>query len=150
MGKRVQPVLVALFLAICVRSFGQADNQRPAFTIEIHLRQATIKAGSPVVLDIQVINISDTTKTISVSPGIRFAPRYYEATVLDDKNNTMGETPYGQRMHGRGDDPRAIFEGSHFRVPIEPGGHLDQEYVLSLLYRITDPGIDLALRMRIP
>jgi hypothetical protein len=141
MRKHGQTVLVALFLAICVHSFGQADNQRPSFTIQIHLRQATIKVGSPVILDIQVINNSDTTKSISVSPGIRFAPGYYESTVLDAKNNAMAETSYGQRMHGRGDDPKAIGGGSHFQAPIEPGGHLDQEYELSRLYRITDPGI---------
>lgn len=141
MGKHVQTVLLALSLALSSLSFSQTDDQRPPFTIQIHLRQATIKAGSPIILDIQVVNNSDTTKSISVSPGIRFAPSYYEATVLDEKNNAMAETSYGQRMHGRGDDPKAIGGGSHFQAPIEPGEHVDQEYELNRLYRITDPGI---------
>ena len=119
--------------------WAQSGNQQPPFTIEIHLRQPTLKLGTHVVLDVQLINNSTMTKEVRVRPGVTFADPDYTAIVSDESGKVMPETPRGERLHGHGDDPRAIGGGSQFEVPIEPGGHIDQEYKLSFLYKLGVP-----------
>jgi hypothetical protein len=132
---------MTIVIAVSGYCLGQSGNQQLPFKIQIHLRESKIKLGTPVVLDVQVLNNTGITKQISVSPGITFADGYYTAMVLDETGQAMPETAYGERIHGRGDDPRAIGGGSHFGVPIEPGGHIDQEFRLSYLYKLTKPGV---------
>jgi hypothetical protein len=82
---------------------GAQDTQprKPSLSLHISMPQDTVKAGSPVVLQLAMTNISDGDLDVGRDAINGVLPRQMDVKVFDKDGQPVPETDYGMRIHGR-------------------------------------------------
>jgi len=110
----------------------------PKYSLSISLREITVKAGTPVVLDITTKNISG--QEIMAGTIVGSAESAFDITLTDSDGNPTLETRYGRKIHDK--EPRGNLLDTHSEmvVHLKPGDTTQELIYLSGIYDLTHPG----------
>ncbi len=129
------------YLAFLLLLFGltsptgsQAQTTSPTFLLTIQAVQATVPAGDPVKVLVNLKNISSEP-----IPVIGTAWGDLQYLVQDSNGKIAPETPYGLWAHGK--DPKHPWSGGVFSGKLAPGNSLTPAIdEVSKAYKMTAPG----------
>ncbi|MGA2148618.1 MAG: hypothetical protein ABSH49_27055 [Bryobacteraceae bacterium] len=136
--------LVSMYVGFATaQATTSALGQQPTFAMSIRLKESTARAGSEIIVDIDLTNKS--------SKEIRFylpanGPFLYTFKVFDRNGKPAPLTPIGQAIasgtgvyKGKKGETRLIFGGSTFSAVVAPGGTLHEVVVLSDYVDLSQP-----------
>jgi hypothetical protein len=128
----------SIFLSVLATAFVSMSiaevkpSAKPAFSISISVESDVVKTGSPVLVKIAKINVSDHDIPFAVGGSKRHVITF---DVRDSDGKSVSETSNGIKAHGKGP-----FVGSVFSAKQKSGVVQKQEIDISTEYKLNKPG----------
>jgi hypothetical protein len=148
--------LAALLIMPALAASAQDQAQSPAvaavpkadYNLAIRAKQAEVKAGSELRLEIVTRNVSDHTIADSyATKNTDDTDQGYVAYVWDEKGDLAKETKYERLIRTSMNDPEdikkgqiIILTGSRSPGELPPGSTHQDEILLNRLYDVSQPG----------
>jgi hypothetical protein len=140
-------VLVVIASATCVSASGQDQSEQHPLLMTIKAKDRSVKAGSPILVDVTVKNISNQSLSFGKEQPIKRDQGgwTYQVDVLDAKGVRSVETTFYRGILGHlTPDERANEElapGSGFIFLLKPGEMTMDQVDVGRLYDLSRPGV---------
>lgn len=124
-----------LFIALATVLSAVAQVPQPAISLTIKADPETVKAGSPVRIDITITNVSKQTIRVDRETIEAMGESTHQFDVRDSSGNPVPETRYYRQFKG---DP--LTWHNFRRSALAPGATTKDEATLTKLFDLSIPG----------
>jgi hypothetical protein len=137
-------VTVAAF-CFCQAAGARGQTAKPPFSLTLVAENATLKAGSPVMVKVTMKNESEHNISVYTEGTSDQGGFVYKADVWDEKGSTAPETKFGRSIQGH-DTPEDLRREPYVIVTsggegiLAPGQTQSDQVNLNKLYELSRPG----------
>ncbi|MCU1240459.1 MAG: hypothetical protein JWO71_1185 [Candidatus Acidoferrum typicum] len=140
--EKIKPIFGAILAIGVIISVQPAPSEcavKPAITITISSDRMDISPGSPLPVEITLLNTSNHDVVVGQDLS-RKGEFVYTIKVKEDTGSEASKTDYHRAHRGEPTKKPILINESLFQVTVQPGKTLKDDVDISTLYDLTQPG----------